>query len=172
MQLLKTHYHPDIKTLQNKSIFTRFATRSIANRGEDILLMYTERYEDYSLPGGGLDPGEDKIAGMIRELNEETGAQHIKNIIPFGLYEEYRPWYKPGYDIQYMRSYCYTCEIDEVLGVPKLESYEIKNGMKAVWMNIHEAIKHNQKTMDTSDKKGMSIERETFLLRLIAERII
>lgn len=172
MQILKTHYHSTISTLENKTIFTRLATRSIAIQGNSILLLYTERYDDYSLPGGGLDSGEDKIKGMIRELSEETGAKNIKNIKPFGAYEEYRPWYKPDYDIQHMISYCYTCEINKELGVSKMESYEIKNGMKAMWINIHKAIEHNKKTMATSKKKGMSIERETFLLTLIAEKII
>jgi hypothetical protein len=37
-------------------------------------------------------------------------------------------------------------------------------------MNIHEAIAHNEKTMAESSKKGMSIERETFLLKLIVAR--
>ena len=172
MQILKTHYHPEVKTLENKSIFTRLATRSIAIQGDTILLLYTERYEDYSLPGGGLDLGEDKIEGMIRELSEETGAQDIKNIKPFGAYEEYRPWHKPDYDIQYMISYCYTCEIDKELGSANLESHEINNGMNAIWINIHEAISHNIETMATSSKKGMSIERETFLLQLIADRVV
>ncbi|MFK8007288.1 MAG: NUDIX hydrolase [Saprospiraceae bacterium] len=172
MQILKTHYHPEIKTLENKSIFTRLATRAIATQRNSILLMYTERYEDYSLPGGGLDLNENKVQGMIRELSEETGAKDITNINPFGAYEEYRPWYKTDFDIQHMISYCYTCEVNQELGISNLESYEIKNGMKAMWINIHEAIKHNKKTMATSDKKGMSIERETFLLELIAETII
>ena len=171
MQNLKTHYHPEVKTLENKSIFTRLATRSIAIQGNTILLLYTERYEDYSLPGGGLDSGEDKIEGMMRELSEETGAQNIRNIKPFGVYEEYRPWHKPGFDVQHMISYCYTCDISKELGIPNMELYETKNGMKAKWINIHEAIKHNTETMATSDKKGMSIERETFLLKLIAESI-
>jgi ADP-ribose pyrophosphatase YjhB (NUDIX family) len=172
MQILKTHYHPEVTNLENKSIFTRLATRSIAIQGNTILLLYTERYEDYSLPGGGLELGEDQIEGMMRELSEETGAKDIKNIKPFGVYKEYRPWYKPDYDIQYMISYCYTCEINKELGPSKMESYERENGMKAIWVNIHEAIKHNEKTMATSDKKGMSIERETFLLKLIAENIV
>ena len=171
MQILKTHFHPEIKTLENKSVFTRLATRSIAVHGDEILLMYTARYEDYSLPGGGLDSGEDRIEGMIRELCEETGAKDIKNIKPFGAYEEYRPWYKPDYDIQHMISYCYTCEISKDLGTPKLEAYEIKNGMEAKWINIHEAINHNKEIIETSDKKGMSIERETYLLELIAKRL-
>ncbi len=171
MQILKTHYHPKVTTLENKSIFTRLATRSIAMQGDTILLMYTERYEDYSLPGGGLDLGESKVEGMMRELNEETGAEDIENIKPFGVYEEYRPWHKADYDIQHMISYCYTCEINKELGRSSMESYEVKNGMKAVWINIHEAIQHNSNTMATSDKKGMSIERETFLLKLIAENV-
>jgi len=169
MQNLKTHYHPDLKNLEDKTVFTRLATRSITVQGDKILLMYTERYEDYSLPGGGLDSGEDKIEGMKRELQEETGARNIRNIQPFGIYEEYRPWYKPDFDIQHMISYCYTCDVDEELGESKLEAYEIKNGMKAKWINIHEAIRHNEKIIASSEKKGMSIERETFLLKLIVE---
>ena len=172
MQILKTHYHPKVTTLENKSIFTRLSTRSITMQGDKILLMYTARYEDYSLPGGGLDSGETKVEGMKRELSEETGAKEIENIKPFGIYEEYRPWYKADYDIQHMISYCYTCDINKELGVSNLESYEVKNGMKALWINIHEAIQHNENTMATSEKKGMSIERETFLLKLIAENIL
>ena len=172
MQLLKTHYHPDVKTLENKSIFTRLSTRAISIQEENILLLYTERYQDYSLPGGGLNSDEDKIEGMIRELSEETGAKEIRNIKAFGAYEEYRPWYKTDFDIQHMISYCYTCEINQQLGASNMESHEIKNGMKAQWINIHEAIKHNYNTMAQSAKKGMSIERETFLLEQIVEKII
>ena len=169
MQALKTHYHPDIDTLEGKSVFTRLSTRSIVVKGRLILLMYTERYEDYSLPGGGLDDDEDKVEGMRRELKEETGALGINNIKLFGVYEEYRPWRKPDFDIQHMISYCYTCDIDKELGASSLESYEINNGMRALWVDIDEAIKHNKHTMANSEKKGMSIERETFLLELIAK---
>lgn len=171
MKILKTHYHPAIKTLEEQSVFTRLATRAIALQGDEILLLYTKRYDDYSLPGGGLDWGEDKIEGMIRELREETGAVGIKNIQPFGVYEEYRPWYKEDYDIQHMISYCYTCEVERQLGDCAMEAYEIRNGMEAKWVNMEVAIEHNKNIINTSDKKGMSIERETFLLGLIAEKI-
>lgn len=172
MHILKTHFHPEITTLENKSIFTRLCTRSIVIQEDNILLLFTERYEDYSLPGGGLDLGEDQIQGMMRELNEETGAIDIKNIQAFGAYEEYRSWNKPDFEIQHMISYCYTCEINKELGTSKMESYETKNGMKALWINIHEAISHNENIILTSKKKGMSIERETFILKVIAERLV
>ncbi len=172
MQILKTHFHPDVTTLEHKTIFTRLATRAITLQSDSILLLYTKRYEDFSLPGGGLKSDENKIEGMIRELQEETGAKDIKNIKPFGAYEEYRPWYKPEHDIQHMISYCYTCDVNKELGDSNLEFYEIKNGMKAMWINIHEAINHNKKIIATSDKKGLSIERETYLLELIVEHLI
>ncbi|WP_371373330.1 NUDIX hydrolase [Thalassotalea aquiviva] len=170
MRLIRSTVHPDIN-LETGRQFTRLATRAIVLKGDEILLLYTQRYHDYSLPGGGIDEGEDKIQGLLRELKEETGAQNIKILSEFGVYEEYRPWYKDDYDIMHMLSYCYFCQIDEQLAIPQLEAYEIANGMEPVWINIEQAIAHNEQTIASSDKKGLSIERETFLLKRIAEQI-
>ena len=167
MKLLRKTVHPDIKDIAKCSVLKRLATRAIAVRDELVLLLYTARYDDFSLPGGGLDEGEDHIAGMMRELKEETGAHNIREVKEFGIYEEYRPWYKPDFDIMHMISYCYTCQVDEVLGETSFEHYEINNGMKPMWINISEAIEHNERTMAQSTKKGLSIERETFLLKLL-----
>lgn len=117
---------PDVEHIESKQIIQRLATRAIAMHGQDILLLYTERYHDYSLPGGGLDEGEDHIAGLIRELQEETGAQHIRDIQPFGCYEEYRPWHKDQANVIHMLSYCFTCQVDRELGPTRFEAYEIK----------------------------------------------
>jgi len=171
MQLLKSTIHPDINDTSAKS-FTRKATRAIVLNGESILLLYTARYHDYTLPGGGIDEGESNIDGLIRELKEETGAHNVNDIEEFGLYEEYRPWYKNNFDIMHMQSYCYTCTIDDELLEPELEEHEVNNGMHPIWMNIHEAIAHNEETIAKSAKKGLSIERETFLLKLIVSRLL
>ena len=171
MRLLRSTIHPELSGKEVKQ-FTRNATRAIVLDGDNILLLYTQRYHDYSLPGGGIDKGEDNIAGLIRELTEETGAQNITNIREFGLYEELRPWYKHGYNAVHMLSYCYQCDINKKLAEPALEKYEIQNGMTAKWINIHEAINHNQNTMANSTKKGLSIERETFLLELIVKELL
>ncbi len=171
MRLLKSTVHPAISTMNSKHI-SREASRAIVLDGDNILLLYTQRYHDYSLPGGGIDEGEDTIAGLIRELTEETGAQNISNIEEFGLYEEFRPWYKDDADIIHMQSYCYRCDIDAELLAPSFEAHEISNDMQPLWINIHEAISHNEATMATSDKKGLSIERETFLLKQIVAELL
>ena len=171
MRLLKSTIHSDITSLSAKT-FTRRATRAIVLKGDNILLLYTKRYHDYSLPGGGIDDGESNIDGLIRELKEETGAHNVQNIAEFGLYEEFRPWHKEGFDIVHMESYCYRCTIDEELLAPQLEAHELSNGMHPTWMNIHQAIVHNEETIAKSAKKGLSIERETFLLKLIVSELV
>lgn len=171
MRLLQSSVHPELTNLDG-TLFHRKAARGIILKGEEILMVYTARYHDYTLPGGGLDDGEDAVEGLIRELQEETGARNIRDIREFGLYEEYRPWYKPDFDIMHMESYCYVCTIDDELGETRLEDYEVSNGMKPVWINIFDAIAHNEHTMANSEKKGMSIERETFLLKRIVEELL
>lgn len=171
MKLLTSAIHPDLNDLSG-STFIRKAARAIVLNGEDILLLYTQRYHDYTLPGGGIDEGETHEEGLIRELQEETGAHNVTNIEAFGLYEEFRPWHKDDFDIVHMKSYCFVCDIDSKLRDTKLEDYEINNGMKPVWMNIHDAIKHNEKTLAESPKKGLSIVRETYLLKLIVKELL
>ena len=116
MRLLKIAFHPDIspEDITSASELTRVerhAARGIVLKGDKILLLYTKRYHDYSLPGGGIDEGEDEVAGLIRELQEETGALGVRNIKPFARYDEYRPWYKSEADIIHIISYCYVCDI-------------------------------------------------------------
>ena len=177
MRLLKTAFHPDISPddilpASPLTLIERHAARGIIIKDDKILLLYTQRYHDYSLTGGGIDEGEDEITGLIRELKEETGARGIKNVTEFARYDEYRPWYKSNADIIHMISHCYVCEIGDELGDTAFEAHEIHNGMEPVWMNIHEAIKHNEDVISHSDKKGLSIERETFLLKVIAKELL
>ncbi len=171
MRLLKSSIHPDVKNLEG-SIFHRRAARAIALNGDHILLLYTEYYKDYSLPGGGVDEGEDILEGLRRELQEETGARNIQIGKAFGLYEEYRPWYKPEHDIIHIESYCYVCEVDFELGNTSLEDYEKSNGMAPVWIDIREALEHNQRLIDSGEAKGMSIQRESFLMEQIIRELL
>lgn len=54
MKLLKTATHPGVIDTKGNTL-TRNAARGIVINGDNTLLMFTERYNDYSLPGGGID---------------------------------------------------------------------------------------------------------------------
>jgi len=136
-----------------------------------ILLLYTRRYNDYSFPGGGLEPDEDLLTGLYRELAEETGAQSVEVLQEFGYIEEYRPYPKPDYELIHMLSYYYVCKIDQI-GEARLEDYEIANGSSAVWVDIHEALAHNRQVIANREASmGFSIERETKVLEWIVEQM-
>lgn len=172
MRLIKEIIHPNV---QNKlgTVFKRKASRAIVLDGEKILLLYTKRYNDFSFPGGGIDEDEDLILGLHRELTEETGANNIKVIKEFGYIDELRPHYRPEYDLIHMLSYFYVCEIDAILGQAKMEHYEINNGMEVRWINIHEAIKHNRRVMESKEASmGLSVERETIVLEMVVRELL
>lgn len=173
MRLINKDIHESFKASISPAILKRIAARGIILDKEDILMIYTKRYNDYSFPGGGIDDGEDIEEGLIRELQEESGAKNIEILSVFGNYEEIRPTYYDGYDYIHMFSHFFVCSADKELGTPNPEEYEINNGSVPVWVNIHDAIKHNTKVIEAKESSmGLSIERETRVLELIAKEIL
>jgi 8-oxo-dGTP diphosphatase len=64
-------------------------------RGEgdviEVVLVHRPRYDDWSLPKGKLDPGEDHAAAARREVEEETGLRCIlEEPLPSSRYRDRR----------------------------------------------------------------------------------
>lgn len=172
MRLLAKIKHKSVEDI-NGRVFKRRASRAIILDDDKILLLYTKRYNDFSFPGGGVDEHEDLVLGLQRELAEETGAKDIIVIEDFGYVDEIRPHYRPEYDLIHMLSYFYVCKIASVLGMAQMEHYEIANGMEVQWVNIHEAIAHNRNVIESQEASmGLSIERETLILEMVANELI
>ena len=172
MKLLKELTHPEL-TSRNGRVLRRHAARGIVLRGDQILLLFTERYNDFSLPGGGIDEGEDIILALKRELEEETGARDIQVKEHYGFIEEYRPHWKPQFDLMHMTSHFFLCDVAPKLADSRMESYEVANGMKPVWVSVSEAVNHNRQVMVRQEETmGQSIQRETFMLEKIADELV
>lgn len=172
MNLLKEFNFVDGNSLESKERIVRPATRAIILKGNKILLLHTDRYQDYSLPGGGIEQGESLQQALTREVQEETGAKHITNIIPYGLIREFRENYKNQDQIIEMLSYCFTCQVSEQFEQQQLEDYELANGMTVHWVEVDKAIAYNKQTIASSSKTGVSIVRETYLLERIAQTLV
>jgi 8-oxo-dGTP pyrophosphatase MutT (NUDIX family) len=172
LRLLQQMIHERVTSTEGRT-FERRSARGIVLRGTDILMIYTKRYNDYSFPGGGVEPDEELIAGLHRELAEETGATDIEVLQAFGAVEEYRPSHKPEYDLIHMLSYFYVCTANADFNNATPEAYEVTNGSVPVWVDIQEAIRHNRDVMAKQDASmGFSIARETLVLDLVAEELL
>lgn len=172
MKLLKELIHPELASREGR-VLRRQAARGIVLREERILLLFTERYNDFSLPGGGVDQDEDIQVALKRELEEETGARDVQVRAHYGFIEEYRPHWKPDYDLMHMTSHFFVCDVAPELATARMESYEIANGMRPVWIGVEDAMNHNRQVMLRQEKTmGQSIQRETFMLEKIARELV
>ncbi|MEC7119758.1 MAG: NUDIX domain-containing protein [Pseudomonadota bacterium] len=169
-----TLIHPEFKQHLTQSVlFKRQAARGIVLRDAQILLLFTERYNDFSFPGGGVDPDEPLEMALRRELAEETGAQDVCIQQYYGQVEEFRPYHKAGYDGMHMISHFFVCDIAAELQAVQMEQHEIANGMRPVWVDLQQAIAHNQAIIQRQDSTmGQSIHRETLMLRQVAEDLV
>lgn len=172
MKLLTELIDPDLATNEGR-ILRRHAARGIVIREDNILLLFTERYNDFSLPGGGIDQDEDIHVALKRELEEETGARDVQIRSHYGFIEEYRAHWKPEYDLMHMTSHFFMCDIAPELSQVRMESYEVANGMRPVWISVEEALHHNLEVLRRQETSmGQSIQRETFMLKKISREIV
>lgn len=106
---------------------------AILLRGDDILLTHqAEPDDEYQLPGGGIDKGEQPIAALHREVMEETGW-HIANVRRFGAFRRF--CYMPDYDL-WAEKLCTVYIAQPTLRIcPPTEA-----GHSAHWMPARQAI--------------------------------
>ena len=49
----------------------------LGEAGVEVALVHRPKYDDWSLPKGKLDDGEDTLAAAVREVGEETGSRVV-----------------------------------------------------------------------------------------------
>ena len=103
-------------------------------RDAQVLLTHQMEPEpEYQLPGGGIDPGEDPIPALHREVFEETGWR-IGRVRRLGAFRRFT--YMPEYDL-WAEKLCHIYEARPArrLGPPSEE------GHTAIWTDIETAIR-------------------------------
>ena len=102
---------------------------AILVRRDEILLTHQSAPEpEFQLPGGGIDPGENPIPALHREIYEETGwSAHIERRL--GTFRRFT--YMPEYDLWAEK----ICHI--YLGRPTLQiGQPIEANHQAIWTSI------------------------------------
>lgn len=89
-----------------------------AGEGVEVALVHRPRYDDWSLPKGKVEPGEDEREAALREVEEETGLRC--RVGPELATSSYRDRFQREKTVRYWSmtpesgSFRPTSEIDEV----------------------------------------------------------
>lgn len=106
----------------------------------------------YELPGGALNPGEDPEAGMLRELEEETGYR--PGAVTFLGQVDAREAYINGVWFYYLATDCVLLPDGA-----KLDHEEAEQGIETTFISIDQLIT-NAKTSQMSDQVAVLMAYE------------
>lgn len=118
---------------KNRRYTLRPGAYAVLPRGGQMLVTHQSApTPEFQLPGGGIDPGESPIVGLVREVYEETGYRIAK---PRRLGAFRRFTFMPEYDL-WAEKLCtiYMATPTLRIGPPSEPDHE------AVWMDIDTAL--------------------------------
>lgn len=119
---------------RNQTYTPRPGAYAILVRGRELLLTHQAGgFDEYQLPGGGIDAGESPITALHREVMEETGWS-IRNPVRLGAYRRFT--FMPEYDLWAEK----ICHIFLAVPVRRI-SAPIEPDHDAIWSTAHTAAR-------------------------------
>lgn len=102
--------------------------------GRVLVTHQSEPVPEFQLPGGGIDPGEQPLPALVREVREETGWT-IARPRRLGTYRRFS--FMPEYDL-WAEKVChvYIAHPVRAVGPPG------EPGHLAIWMDVDDAVAH------------------------------
>lgn len=154
----------------------RDSARAIIHVGEDKLaLVYATKLGYYKFPGGGIHEGEDKIAALAREVQEEVGLVLVaESVREFGVASRYQKSGLAENTIFVQDNFYYECDVERdeqgnlKIISQKLDAYEDEAGFELRIVSIKEAALANRRYSDTDDFNIVMIARDARVLEMLA----
>ena len=162
MKIGKTIVENNLIVNDGVKINQRETVRAIVfNEQKQVLMIHSKVFDDYTFPGGGLKDGETLHEGLVRELSEEVGASDVEIIENVGYIEELKYSLGASKSVYRQKSHYFICKIGSY-GETNLVGREKEQGLKAIFVNVDEVIKHNE---IVNKKRTESPGMQTVLIR-------
>lgn len=148
----------------NMEFKLRIASRGIIlNQEGKIAILNKENKNEFKLPGGGVDDGENYEEAFIREALEETGCE-IEILDFLGYTEEIK-----SHESFRQISYCYVGKVINDTKNTGFTKKEIDEGAKILWLDINDA--HEKILNSFSTLKGSKYDN-LYMTKFIPKRDI
>ncbi len=127
----------------------RLAARAVLRRRDGkYALMYTEKFDLYSLPGGGVEKGEGLIDALKREILEETGCSCDKIRVLGYVYEN-----RACHDFT-QKSFYFAVKTEKHIEKNRLTPKERAVNVKLLWVPYATLVKKiTESNPETAQKK-------------------
>lgn len=150
----------------NGEAYIRPSVRAIIIQNGKIAMVYSQKYNYYKFPGGGMKQGENQEETLIRETKEEVGLIIIpSSICEYGYVHRIQKGEHEPIFIQ--DNYYYLCEVELDVVSQTLDDYEIEEGFILKFVDPRVAIATNRDG-EHGEQDFIMIEREA----LVLERLI
>lgn len=129
----------------NGTAYKRPSVRAIIVRGDEVLMIHSQKYGYYKFPGGGIESGESHAEALVREVKEESGyLVKPETIEEFGRVLRRKRDEKDPDAYFEQENFYYFCEVEENPGETNQDDYEAEEGFTPCFLKPFEAHVHNR----------------------------
>jgi len=142
----------------------RISARGIVFKDDNIALFYKKNMNEYKLPGGGVEEGENLEEAFKREVLEETGCK-VNILTKLGITEEFK-----GTANFYQLSHVYLAKVIDDTHKLNLTEKEKTEGGELLWVTLEQAINLVRNCFDKLKPSTYDEQENIYATRFIIKR--